>query len=72
MVAGKNNGSSSSAVQQSHQILCCAFNANGTVFVTGSSDTLARVHFMHACYELFIFFQDFVLLFTFSFVIVQV
>ncbi|KAE8685834.1 bromodomain and WD repeat-containing protein 3-like isoform X4 [Hibiscus syriacus] len=22
---------------------CCAFNANGTVFVTGSSDTLARV-----------------------------
>ncbi|XWS38951.1 hypothetical protein CRYUN_Cryun18bG0007700 [Craigia yunnanensis] len=42
-VAGKNNGSSSSAVQQSHQIFCCAFNANGTVFVTGSSDTLARV-----------------------------
>ncbi|KAH6811226.1 WD40 domain-containing protein [Perilla frutescens var. frutescens] len=26
-----------------HQILCCAFNANGTVFVTGSSDTYARV-----------------------------
>ncbi|EOY06689.1 hypothetical protein QUC31_016132 [Theobroma cacao] len=42
-VAGKNNGSSSTAVQQSHQIFCCAFNANGTVFVTGSSDTLARV-----------------------------
>ena len=63
MVAGKNNGSSSSAVQQSHQIFCCAFNANGTVFVTGSSDTLARVHFMHVCYELFLFFQDFVLLY---------
>ncbi|XP_022741670.1 bromodomain and WD repeat-containing protein 3-like isoform X2 [Durio zibethinus] len=42
-VAGKNNGSSSGAVQQSHQIFCCAFNANGSVFVTGSSDTLARV-----------------------------
>ncbi|KAK1291482.1 hypothetical protein QJS10_CPB17g00905 [Acorus calamus] len=26
-----------------HQILCCAYNANGTVFVTGSSDTFARV-----------------------------
>ncbi|XP_052191480.1 uncharacterized protein LOC127800733 [Diospyros lotus] len=42
-VAGKNNGASSSTSQQSHQIFCCAFNANGTVFVTGSSDTLARV-----------------------------
>ncbi|GMY27897.1 bromodomain and WD repeat-containing protein 3 [Fagus crenata] len=42
-VAGKNNGPSSSSVPRSHQIFCCAFNANGTVFVTGSSDTLARV-----------------------------
>ncbi|CAL9781950.1 unnamed protein product, partial [Musa acuminata subsp. burmannicoides] len=33
----------SSAGQQTRQILCCAFNANGTVFVTGSSDTYARV-----------------------------
>ncbi|KAF5452268.1 hypothetical protein F2P56_027287 [Juglans regia] len=41
--AGKNNGPSSSIVRQRHQIFCCAFNANGTVFVTGSSDTLARV-----------------------------
>lgn len=43
--AGKSNGpsSSSSFVPQSHQIFCCAFNASGTVFVTGSSDTLARV-----------------------------
>ncbi|KAI3990128.1 hypothetical protein MKX01_029106 [Papaver californicum] len=41
--AGKNNGPSSSTVPQSHQILCCAYNANGTVFVTGSSDTYARV-----------------------------
>ncbi|KAI3968727.1 hypothetical protein MKX01_028877 [Papaver californicum] len=41
--AGKNNGPSSSTVLQSHQILCCAYNANGTVFVTGSSDTYARV-----------------------------
>lgn len=40
---GKSNGPSSSSVQQSHQIFCCAFNASGTVFVTGSSDTLARV-----------------------------
>ena len=38
-----SNGSSSSNGQQSHQILCCAYNANGTVFVTGSSDTFARV-----------------------------
>ncbi|XP_038719342.1 PH-interacting protein-like isoform X2 [Tripterygium wilfordii] len=42
-ISGKNNGASSSAGPQSHQIFCCAFNANGTVFVTGSSDTLARV-----------------------------
>ncbi|KAH7513458.1 hypothetical protein FEM48_Zijuj12G0202000 [Ziziphus jujuba var. spinosa] len=41
--AGKNSGPSSSTVAQNHQIFCCAFNANGTVFVTGSSDTLARV-----------------------------
>ncbi|KAL0420120.1 UNVERIFIED_CONTAM: PH-interacting protein [Sesamum radiatum] len=34
---------SSSAAAPCHQILCCAFNANGTVFVTGSSDTFARV-----------------------------
>ncbi|XP_071906255.1 uncharacterized protein [Coffea arabica] len=40
---GKNNGPSSSSAQQSHQIFCCAFNSSGTVFVTGSSDTLARV-----------------------------
>lgn len=38
------NGTSSSNGPQSHQILCCAFNASGTVFVTGSSDTFARVH----------------------------
>ncbi|XP_010546988.1 PREDICTED: PH-interacting protein isoform X2 [Tarenaya hassleriana] len=41
---GKNSGPSSSNTQQNHQIFCCAFNANGTVFVTGSSDTLARVY----------------------------
>ncbi|KAF7070012.1 hypothetical protein CFC21_075573 [Triticum aestivum] len=43
---GKSGDASSSAVQVqpiNHQILCCAFNANGTVFVTGSSDTFARV-----------------------------
>ncbi|XP_025796075.1 bromodomain and WD repeat-containing protein 1-like isoform X3 [Panicum hallii] len=43
---GKSGDVSSSAVQvqpTNHQILCCAFNANGTVFVTGSSDTFARV-----------------------------
>ncbi|XP_073113760.1 uncharacterized protein [Elaeis guineensis] len=39
----KSSDPSPSTVQQSHQILCCAFNANGTVFVTGSSDTYARV-----------------------------
>ncbi|XP_043708023.1 PH-interacting protein-like isoform X2 [Telopea speciosissima] len=43
VTAGKSNGPSSSTGPQNHQILCCAFNANGTVFVTGSSDTLARV-----------------------------
>ncbi|XP_056167155.1 uncharacterized protein LOC115675964 isoform X2 [Syzygium oleosum] len=47
-IAGKSNGPSnnelsSSIAPQSHQILCCAYNANGTVFVTGSSDTFARV-----------------------------
>ncbi|KAL7582189.1 hypothetical protein Lser_V15G41522 [Lactuca serriola] len=51
-VAGSNNNggassangpSSSSSVPQNNQILCCAYNANGTVFVTGSSDTFARV-----------------------------
>ncbi|XP_050372608.1 uncharacterized protein LOC126790430 [Argentina anserina] len=41
-ITGRNSGPSSSTVQN-HQIFCCAFNANGTVFVTGSSDTLARV-----------------------------
>ncbi|AQK90372.1 WD40/YVTN repeat-like-containing domain [Zea mays] len=43
---GKSGDASSSAAQvqpTNHQILCCAFNANGTVFVTGSSDTYARV-----------------------------
>ncbi|XP_047175749.1 PH-interacting protein [Vigna umbellata] len=42
-VIGKSSGPSSSTVPQSHQIFCCAYNANGTVFVTGSSDNLARV-----------------------------
>ncbi|KAK0608266.1 hypothetical protein LWI29_028087 [Acer saccharum] len=42
-MTGKNSGPSSSAGRLNHQISCCAFNANGTVFVTGSSDTLARV-----------------------------
>ncbi|XP_009598019.1 uncharacterized protein [Nicotiana tomentosiformis] len=37
------NIQSSSNTSHNHQILCCAYNANGTVFVTGSSDTLARV-----------------------------
>ncbi|KAL0414816.1 UNVERIFIED_CONTAM: PH-interacting protein [Sesamum radiatum] len=43
IVTGRNNVPSSSTTQQTHQIFCCAFNASGTVFVTGSSDTLARV-----------------------------
>ncbi|XP_031503673.1 uncharacterized protein LOC116266564 [Nymphaea colorata] len=42
-VAGKSNEPSQASSQRNHQILCCAFNANGTVFVTGSSDTYARV-----------------------------
>ncbi|WCJ23351.1 WD40/YVTN repeat-like-containing domain Bromodomain [Euphorbia peplus] len=42
-LVGKNNNPSSSTITQSRQIFCCAFNANGTVFVTGSSDNLARV-----------------------------
>ncbi|KAF5203510.1 Bromodomain and wd repeat domain-containing protein, partial [Thalictrum thalictroides] len=39
-VIGKSNGSSAA---HNHQILCCAYNASGTIFVTGSSDTYARV-----------------------------
>lgn len=47
-VTGKNscpstNVPSASNAPPTHQILCCAYNANGTVFVTGSSDTYARV-----------------------------
>ncbi|XP_076901951.1 uncharacterized protein LOC143556546 [Bidens hawaiensis] len=43
-VAGSNSGpSSSTSNPQNNQILCCAYNANGTIFVTGSSDTFARV-----------------------------
>ncbi|KAG5240283.1 hypothetical protein IMY05_008G0088200 [Salix suchowensis] len=43
MLAGKNSGPSSSSGPLIHQIFCCAFNAHGNVFVTGSSDHLARV-----------------------------
>eukprot|EP01018_Ginkgo_biloba_P012106 Gb_38814 [translate_table: standard] len=32
-----------SVTHTGNQILCCAFNADGTIFVTGSSDRLARV-----------------------------
>jgi hypothetical protein len=49
LMPGKSVDASSSAVQvqaTNNQILCCAFNANGTVFVTGSSDTFARVCFL--------------------------
>lgn len=42
-----NGPSSSSSVPQNNQILCCAYNANGTVFVTGSSDTFARVPYTY-------------------------
>ncbi|OWM88062.1 hypothetical protein CDL15_Pgr016635 [Punica granatum] len=42
--AGRNGAPPASSAPQNHQIFCCAFNANGTVFVTGSSDTLARVY----------------------------
>ncbi|KAI4371378.1 hypothetical protein MLD38_019620 [Melastoma candidum] len=42
-VPGRNGTSGSAAAVQSHQIFCCAFNASGNVFVTGSSDNLARV-----------------------------
>ncbi|KAL8138375.1 hypothetical protein V2J09_004376 [Rumex salicifolius] len=42
-LTGRSNNASSGGAQQNNQILCCAFNANGTIFVTGSSDTLARV-----------------------------
>ncbi|XP_047315948.1 bromodomain and WD repeat-containing protein 3-like [Impatiens glandulifera] len=44
---GNKNGTSSAILTSSdppsHQILCCAFNATGSFFVTGSSDTIARV-----------------------------
>ncbi|KAK1291797.1 hypothetical protein QJS10_CPB17g01104 [Acorus calamus] len=42
LVTGKSDPSKI-AGPMVHQILCCAYNANGTVFVTGSSDTFARV-----------------------------
>ncbi|XP_054786202.1 uncharacterized protein LOC129292639 [Prosopis cineraria] len=42
-VIGRSGGPSLGNFPQSHQIFCCAFNASGTVFVTGSSDNLARV-----------------------------
>lgn len=45
MIGSSGNGSSSSSTVQNNQILCCAYNSNGTVFVTGSSDTYARVCF---------------------------
>lgn len=41
---GKSNDPSPSTGQPSYPISCCAFNANGTVFVSGGSDTYARVH----------------------------
>ncbi|KAL7144369.1 hypothetical protein ABFS83_07G007100 [Erythranthe nasuta] len=43
LTAGRNSVPSSSTAQQTRQIFCCAFNASGTIFVTGSSDTFARV-----------------------------
>ncbi|MCH83120.1 bromodomain and WD repeat-containing protein 3-like [Trifolium medium] len=47
-ITGKGNAPpaylpSSSNAQRGKQILCCAYNATGTVFVTGSADTSARV-----------------------------
>ena len=65
MGAGKNSGLSTSSGAQSHQIFCCAFNAHGTVFVTGSSDHLARVYLnslsllaiLHNGYPIFIFYM---------------
>ncbi|KAM6558873.1 hypothetical protein CsatA_028112 [Cannabis sativa] len=42
-IVSLNSGPSSVSGSQNHQILCCAYNADGTVFVTGSSDTFARV-----------------------------
>lgn len=42
-VPSNNVSSSNSNAPNCHQILCCAYNANGTIFVTGSSDTYARV-----------------------------
>jgi hypothetical protein len=32
-----------STVPGCNQIFCCAFNADGSIFVTGSSDKIARV-----------------------------
>ncbi|XXG46868.1 hypothetical protein AAC387_Pa02g1599 [Persea americana] len=42
-IAGKSDGQLPSTVQSEHRIVCCAYNANGTLFVTGSSDNYARV-----------------------------
>lgn len=43
LFTGRSCAPGAGSAPQNHQIFCCAFNANGTVFVTGSSDTLARV-----------------------------
>ncbi|KAK6941080.1 Bromodomain [Dillenia turbinata] len=43
VLPGRSNTLASSNTQQNHQILCCAYNASGTIFVSGSSDTFARV-----------------------------
>ncbi|CAH9132580.1 unnamed protein product [Cuscuta epithymum] len=42
-VSRSTNISLSTNSLELHQILCCAYNATGTVFVTGSSDRHARV-----------------------------
>lgn len=48
-VSRSTNISSSNNSLELHQILCCAYNASGTVFVTGSSDRHARVWGVCVC-----------------------
>lgn len=40
-----------STVPGCNQILCCAFNADGSIFVTGSSDKIARVCLLYSNFE---------------------
>jgi hypothetical protein len=45
ILAGKSNASTQPIQQPVAQISCCAFNVDGSIFVTGSCDKFARVKY---------------------------